>query len=210
MTIPIQKRKIYFYLISCVMVGMVGCYFFRTSILLGLGNHLIREEKIKEQLPLFILSGNAYDRGGKAFALFKNHQVRHFYCTGGNISNDLKAIGILKTESQVTVEYLQRLMVPDSFITNMASGTSTIEERDLILNYCIAHRLLAIAIVTSKFHTRRVYSIFKQKFSDHHIQVYMEGAKNSTFDESVWWHSEEGLIAFTVEYIKLGYYWLKY
>jgi hypothetical protein len=38
----------------------------------------------------------------------------------------------------------------------------------------------------------------------------MEGAKNSTFDESVWWHSEEGLIAFTVEYIKLGYYWLKY
>lgn len=205
-----RQQKKYLYFIAGILVIFVSCCFFRHSILLGLGNHLIREEKIREPLPLFILSGNAYDRGGKAFDLFKNHQVLHVYCTGSNISNDLKAIGILKTESQVTVEYLQRLMVPDSFITNMASGTSTMEERDLILNYCLAHHLTKIAIITSKFHTHRVYSIFHQKFLDQHIQVYIEGAKNSSFDESVWWHSEEGLIAFAVEYMKLGYYWLKY
>ena len=205
-----RQQKKYLYFIAGILVIFMSCYFFRESILLGLGNHLIREEKIREPQPVFILSGNAFDRGSKAFDLYKTHKALHLYCTGANISNDLKAIGILKTESQVTVEYLRHLLVPDSLITNIASGTSTIEERDLILNYCMAHHLSKIAIVTSKFHTRRVYSIFKQKFSDHHIQVSIEGAKNSSFDESVWWHSEEGLIAFVVEYIKLGYYWVKY
>jgi hypothetical protein len=40
--------------------------------------------------------------------------------------------------------------------------------------------------------------------------VLLHGAPASSFQESSWWTSEEGLIMLNNEYVKLAYYHIKY
>jgi len=204
-----QRKYLLWFGLSATLFLLI-LFLLRYSIFSALGHYLIHEEKIEHAIPIFVLSGNAYDRGNTAVEMYTSGKTRKIFCTGANISNDLKAEGILKTEAQVTKDFLVKRLVPDSLIVLIAEGTSTIEERDLILQYCLQHQMPEIGIVTSKFHTRRVHSIFKKQFSEKSIDVKIVAAKNSSFDEEHWWKSENGLIAFAVEFIKLFYYTLKY
>ena len=205
-----KPKKYLLWFGGSLVIFFILSFVFRNAIFSTLGNYLIHEEKIEHSIPLFVLSGNAYDRGNTAAELFKANKATKIFCTGANISNDLKAEGILKTEAQVTKDFLLKCQVPDSLMQLIPEGTSTMEERNLILSYCIQYHIREIGIVTSIFHTRRVNSIFKKSFSKQGIEVKIIGAKNSSFDEEHWWQSENGLIAFAVEYIKLFYYKLKY
>lgn len=205
-----KAKKYLLWFAICLAMLFILSFVFRYAIFAALGHYLVHEEKIEQAIPIFVLSGNAYDRGNTAASLFKANKATKIFCTGANISNDLKAEGVLKTEAQVTKDFLLKCQVPDSLMQLIPEGTSTMEERNLIHSYCIQYHIREIGIVTSKFHTRRVNSIFKKSFSKQGIKVKIVGAKNSTFDEEHWWQSENGLIAFAVEYIKLFYYKLKY
>jgi hypothetical protein len=55
-----------------------------------------------------------------------------------------------------------------------------------------------------------VNNVFRSLLEDAGIQVLIRGAPSSLYDESLWWESETGLIMVNNEYVKLGYYFLKY
>lgn len=157
-----------------------------------------------------VLSGGAFDRGNAAALLYKNGDIQQFVCTGKNQSPDLKAFGTDTLESDLTKLQMTKQGVPDSLIYLIKEGTSTLEESEAILTFCKNNSIKEIAIISSKFHTRRVHQVFTQKFKKDKIEVFIYGAPSSVYKELEWWQNEYGLIALNNEYIKQLYYLLKF
>lgn len=185
-------------------------FVFRKPLLRSIANFLICENISSESLPVFVLSGSAFDRGNKAFELYTSGKARTICCTGINQAGDLKAMNINISEGLVTMKHLANMGVADSLLTYIPLGTSTIEESEAIMDYCKQKRWKKITILSSRFHTRRIHFVFNQKFSDNGIEICICGAPSSSYNENNWWTNEDGLIAVNNEYIKLLYYMIKY
>jgi hypothetical protein len=65
-------------------------------------------------------------------------------------------------------------------------------------------------VVSSLFHTRRIHEFFRLRLYFQGVEMVLRGAPESSFDENLWWKREPGLLFVNSEYIKMGYYWLKY
>src|SRR6185295_11421396 len=99
--------------------------------------------------------------------------------------------------------------VPDSMVQVVSKGTSTLEESDVVLNFCLENNIHSCIVLSSAFHTRRVRSVFKKKLEEKNIKVIICGAPSTSFHDSSWWENEYGLLAVNNEYVKLVYYALK-
>jgi|TARA_B110000483_G_scaffold75626_3_gene94142 uncharacterized SAM-binding protein YcdF (DUF218 family) len=185
-------------------------YALRTNILEGFAGFLIVDNKFEQVEYAFVLSGNAFDRGNKAAELYHEGKVTTLVCTGANISNDIKSLGIDTLESDLTHLQLLKNGVPETQIIKFPVGTSTLEESDFILSYCQEKDILELVVISSKFHTRRIHQVFTNKFAEQGIDVFIAGAKSSRYIEEVWWENEYGLIALNNEYLKQIYYLIKY
>lgn len=184
-------------------------FLFRYAILRSIGNFLIVGEEPQKSEILFVLSGSPVDRGTEAVKIYNAGYVRKIICTGGNKPADLSALGLDYFESQLTKSEIIRSGVPDSVVQLISEGTSTREESDVVLNYCMQHNIRSCIVLSSAFHTRRVRGVFKKKFAKENISVTICAAPASGYREDAWWESEAGLISVNNEYVKLVYYILK-
>ena len=175
----------------------------------AVANYLICEDTPSKSQAIFILSGAPTERSLKASELYKNNLCKNLICTGETHPQDFAALGIDVTEAELTKMSLVHLNIPDSLVALLKEGTSTQEEANAILKYCIVKNLTAIAIISSKFHTRRIRNVFKEKFSEKGIEVKILGASAIGYNELEWWNNEYGLIALNNEYVKLLYYCIK-
>lgn len=209
MQISKMKRKIFiFFGVLMIILGLT--YLMRISILESFAKFLIVEDEFDKVEYAFVLSGNAYDRGIKAAELYHEGKVQTLVCTGANQSGDMKSLGVDTLESDLTELQLLKNGVPRKDIMKYAIGTSTKEEADFIMEFCIKFDLDEIVIVSSKFHTRRVYQVFDKAFAAKGVEVFIAGASSSGFKELEWWKSEYGLIAVNNEYLKQLYYLIHY
>ena len=197
-------------IIGLLFLTLVGCFIFRTAILRAFSNYLIVETNCDNMEYAFVLSGGAYDRGNEGASLYHEGKVKHIICIGENQSPDIMALGIDTLECDLTKLQLIHMGVPEVAISLIKEGTSTLEESEIILNFCMAKGLDSILIISSKFHTRRVHQVFTKKFSEEGIYVCIHGAPSSLYDEVNWWKSEYGLIALNNEYLKQCYYLINY
>lgn len=184
---------------------------FRQDVMRAAGSLLIVEDELQPADAIFVLSGNAFDRGMEAAKIFRGGHSFMIVCTGENIATDIKALGLLYTEGQITkIMVTSEAKVDSNYVVLLEKGTSTQEESDAILAYCQANQLKKIIVVSTKFHTRRVDNVFRDKFESAGIRVIIRGASHFRYDEDLWWENEYGLIDLNNEYIKMVYYWLKY
>ena len=204
-----MKRKRVIFLLASLAI-LILIYGLRANILKGFARFLIVENEFVQVEYAFVLSGNAFDRGNKAAELYHKGKVATFVCTGANISNDIKSLGLDTLESDLTHLQLLKNGVPETQIINFSKGTSTIEEADFILSYCLENGIIEVVVISSKFHTRRVYQVFRDKFAKQGIDVFIAGAASSRYIEEEWWENEYGLIALNNEYLKQLYYLMKY
>lgn len=159
---------------------------------------------------MFILSGGGYDRGNEAVKVFNTGYVSKIICTGGNAVTEFCVMDIDTLESDMTAANLRAHSVPDSCIVLIRNGTSTREEAQIILRYCLEHNFKKVIVLSSKLHTRRVNKVFRRKMEDAGIALLVHGAPSSRFDEMQWWKEEDGLITINNEWLKTFYYWWKY
>lgn len=185
-------------------------YLFRHEILLKLAQILIVEDSLKHANYTFVLSGSPYDRGSLAAQFFHQKATDTIVCTGKNIPHDFKAMGWEITESEIARNFIQLQKVPASNIIIIKEGTSTHEEANAILEFCEKRAIKKIIIVSTDFHTRRIQKVFKTKFAQKNIEIIIRAAPSSSYNSQAWWKSEYGLISLQNEYVKLGYYFLKY
>ena len=100
--------------------------------------------------------------------------------------------------------------VQNKFIEVIKIGTSTKEESDVISKYGKENQLSKVIVLSDKFHTNRIRSVFNKAFKNNSTQLLIHGSPSSQYDEDYWWKSEQGLIMVNNEYVKSLYYLIKY
>lgn len=204
-----MKRKLQS-ILTILFILLISLFAFKSLILKGLAKYLIVENEFTYIENAFVLSGGAFDRGNKAAELWNSNKINKIICTGANQSPDLKVLKFDTLESDLTKLQIIKNGVPEEQVSLLKLGTSTLEESEVILKYCIENNIDEIVLISSKFHTKRIQQVFKKKFKKENIQIYIVAAPNSVYNEMEWWENEYGLIALNNEYIKQLYYLFKY
>ena len=193
---------------GCCMLLLL-LFLFRVPLLRFVGNQLIDEDEVEKTPAVFVLSGDAWDRGNEAIKLYKQGFAEKIICTGENVPRLFLIAGIPYPESELTQLHLLANGIPARDIELLCKGTSTKEEADYILEYCKQRDIKKLAIISTRFHTRRIGNTFRKKFEEAGLELIICGAPSSAYDENEWWKSENGLIFVNNEYIKILYYWMK-
>ena len=203
-------RKRILIALSLFFLLVVITYIIRVPLLRAAGNALISEDMPAKPTVVFVLSGGAFDRANRAYEIYKQGKVTHIYCTGSNKCSDLKALGMDIMEGEITTRYLAKLGVPDSLVSFIPEGTSTLEEGECIRKFAEKNNVADLAVVSSRFHTSRVRWVLKKEFKSSKVKFQVIGAPSSEYKEDAWWKSENGLIAANNEWLKKFYYSFKY
>jgi len=201
-------KKILAFIFLCIMLIALGMTF-KAPILRSFSDFLMQQDPAEKADLMVVLSGDAFDRGNEGARLYKEGYASHIVCPGGNLEQLFLILGDTLYESDLCKRNIVRNGVADSLVTVLHYGTSTREEADTILGYCLEHHIKKIIVVTSLFHTRRAGSVYKKRFAAEGIKVLMRGAHAFDFDENLWWQSEYGLIGLNNEYMKTLYYLIK-
>ena len=205
----VKLRKYLILLAIPIIVGIL-LYLFRIQLLQFVGNFLIKEDTTVKVDAAYILSGNNLERSMEAAELWKMGYFPAVYPMGANINGNLEIIGQELADAQLIQLSLIQLGVAPEQITIIEEGTSTLEESEAILGNAKARGYKRIMIITSKFHTRRTRGVFRKKFEQAGINVFIKGANPIHYELDRWWEAEEGLIFVNNEYVKLLYYALMY
>ena len=202
-------KKWLWVLFACIGM-LILLWSFRISILKGLGNYLDDGDSPVAAQRIFVLGGGSYDRGFKAARLWHQGFAPKIICTGAYISGTVKSLDLTYTEAELSQMRIQSLDVDSSLVIALNIGTSTMEESEMILDYCLLNDWTKVIIVSDIFHTKRIRDVFETKFTKAGIETVIVGAPSSRYNEDEWWKEESGLIMVNNEYIKHLYYWWYY
>lgn len=203
-----SKRRIRRFSILLVILVLLGV--FHKQLLFSIGNFLIAEDPKAKTDALIVLGGSSYERGLEAQRLFEEGWSDQIICTGGNVPTVLAAIDTSLFEADITKSMLVKRGIPSNRISALTESTSTKEESEEVVAFCLENQLQHITVISSKFHTSRVKKVFNKAFEETAIQVNYRGAPSAQYDEAVWWKSEAGLIMVNNEYVKHLYYLIRY
>lgn len=202
------RKLLIFLTILILFIGLL--FIFRFPILQSAGDYLIEEDSLQKADAIFVLSGDPYDRGGQAKILFEKGYAPVIVATGENISHNLKALGIGYAESDLTKHFLVNNGIDSTVVIVVRKGTSTLQEAKVIIDYAKENFLDKVIVVSSSFHTKRIHKYFHPLFKKENIELIVQGAPSSVYEEKEWWTKEDGLIMVNNEYVKLIYYLIKY
>lgn len=210
-----QLRRIWKYVVLILTLAFfISIFIYRNSILGGIGDFLTEAESsavTPSNQTFFVLGGNGYERGKGAALLAQEFPSAQFICTGaGDTLNEMRAMGLNLTSAQLTRKCMIETGVDSLRVFELGEATSTFEESEEILTYCINHNLKEISVVSSDFHLRRMSMVFGDKFEERGILVHFFGTETKDFKAESWWTFEAGLITTFNEYIKIVYYVFKY
>lgn len=184
---------------------------FRAPILRGVGNFLIKEDKLAKSDAIFVLGGNIFDRSTHGVYLYQQHFADTIIPLGEVVEKILLTTNNPNPDAILSQNYMvNELNTPPSAVKPIIKGTSTKEEAEAILEYSIANKYKQIIVVSDQFHLRRISYTFKEAFQEEGIEVLLSGAPNSSYREDFWWKYEAGLIMVNNEFVKLLYYFVKY
>ena len=192
------------------IVLLLLLFAFRFQLLLGLGYFLIQVDEPQKTDVIYVLGGNSKDRGEKAAELYHSGYSKEIVCIGGNWHDVLQDYGIKTLESEVTQKVVINNSVPKKHTRLIKKSTSTIEEKEAIIEDITQRKYQSITIVSDKFHSRRIRNLFEDELNDLNVSLYIIGATNSRYSEDKWWEEERGMIMVNNEYMKALYYFLKY
>ena len=206
---PGRLRK-YWVIPAGIILTLLLLIIFKNSLLKGIGSYLVSTDELKPCQAIFVLGGGANARGSKAAEIWKAGLAPKVFCLGKPNTREWEMMGFKPTELNLTRPYVVNGGVPDSLAINITQGTSTHEERELILSMARKHQYQCVIVVTSELHTRRVRQHFQDRFDQAGVELILVGAKDTGYSYFDWWSREDGLIFVNNEYIKLLYYKLRH
>ena len=173
---------------------------------------LIVVAPIERADAIVILSGSStlLERAQKAANLYSQDRSKRVLLTSDNRQG-----GWSSAEQrnpffhEIAIRELKQSGVPEGNIELIGPAVdSTWNEAVAVTDFCKAHNLHSILIVTSSYHSRRALWTFRAL--DSGLQVGVEPAPTGmqTPDPWIWWLSKRGWDLVFVEYVKLIYYHL--
>jgi len=155
-----------------------------------LGRWLVVETPLREVDLVVTLGG---DRGRQAMAvkLLQQGLARQVLFTGADVQpHDYQCLG-----------------VPTGQVMALPVLASTTYEEAIAMRQIVqAHSISSVLIVTSSYHTRRVYWTFERVFRGTGVELLIASVPPRGFTMEAWWKSYMGRKSVLIEYMGLAYY----
>ncbi len=204
-----MKKKLLWAALACIVV-LFAVFFFRIPILRSVHDAIVYQDSLSKADIIVVLSGSTYDRANEAMNIYQAGWASKILCTGANIPLEMKALDLDLTEADLCRMRLKNHGIPSADIITLPLGTSTHEEAEAVLRYCLKHGIKSCIVVSTRFHTLRTKKVFKQLFAGHGINTTIRGSYSTNYDEQFWWKQEYGLITTVNEYCKMLVYGIRY
>lgn len=181
----------------------------------GAARGLLVRAEVERADALVVLSGAAAyeERVAEAARLFTEGRARLVLLTDDGVQG-----GWSEAEQrnprfvELAVTRLRRGGVSAEYIRVLAERpTNTYHEADAVRAYAAANGLRSLLVVTSAHHSRRALWTWRRVFRGSGVRVGLEPARGArTPGDWSWWLSVEGWRQVAGEYVKMGYYVVRY
>jgi uncharacterized SAM-binding protein YcdF (DUF218 family) len=181
-----------------LLVGGTALYLARAPLLGALGKWWVVNEAPMKADAIVVLSGDSVDatRVRRAVELFKQGWAPLILLSGPLIRPYL-------SEGVFMVQDAKGFGAPESALQIVASRfNSTMSEEDVILDYATGHHLYRLLVVTSDYHSRRVYAIYAAAAKKRGLEIRIISAPQYLMGARRWWENREALKGMLYEFIK--------
>jgi uncharacterized SAM-binding protein YcdF (DUF218 family) len=209
-----RAKLIFLIILALAIIQLIASH---QSILKALGEYLVFQQPAPQQADVIVIVANWEDtiirvRGGADLykgGLAKTIFVPRMEQMAG--LEEIKKLGISIPENRdLVITILQGLGVPaDAIETSAQEVTSTWDEAHEVSNLVEQKGYKSVLLVTSKYHSRRAYLIFKDALKEKATIISVPSPYDSS-DPETWWKRDKDAKKVIMEYQKLlVYYWRK-
>jgi len=194
------------------MLLLCAGYRFRASWLPLAARFLVTQDKLEPADLIYLLNGDPNLRPFRAAELY-HRALAPVVAIARAGDSPMVTLGLQANTTDMCIGVLTKLGVPSADIVQLKSPGgvgSTFDEAQMLRSYMRQHSLHTVIVVTSAFHTRRSGWIFRRVLRDTPAHVMMSPIEDRKYTVSNWWRKEDGQIAVNDEYVKLGWYMLRY
>lgn len=177
---------------------------------------LIVSHPIAKPEAVVVLSGAAtfIERTRYASQIFENGRTERILLTNDNLQSGWsEAQKRNPYYYERAVDELERLGVPRTNIEVIRHRVAdTHDEAVRLREYCTEKQIKSLLIITSAYHTRRAFAVFKDVFNGSGIVIGVEPVPTGmkTPSPMFWWLYPSGWLMVPTEYVKMIYYKLAY
>lgn len=161
---------------------------------------------------MLIMSGNIDTRPRYAADLYdQGYAYRVMLTREKNWEGELSPY--VKARNYYAEQQLKELGVPIEFLPSIhkdGNMSSMDEARDLAAFLKQNPELQHVILVTDAPHTYRTHYVFDKIFAANglgHVQLELAAAPNEVFDETDWYTTEQGILYYFTESLKMLVYW---
>lgn len=191
-------------LVSALALG----YAAREPLLVGAARILTVDDAEAPADYLVVLGGGAETRPFEAAALYRRGlapKVLVFEHKTDRITD----LGLAPTHDELYRKVLELEGVRSGAIQRVPGVVdSSWDEARALREYLASYPAKRLILVTSAEHTRRARWVFRKVLAQVPVDVQMAAARHLRFDETNWWKTDEGALAYLHEYLKLPVYWV--
>lgn len=186
----------------------LAAYALRAPILTGVARLLTVRDPVSRADLVLVLGGEVNTRPFHAAGLYRRGVAPRVVLVRERSGPAVRE-GLYPSRTDVAVRILRRGGVPAGAIVVLeppGGASSTREEARALREYLRSSGGRRVAVVTNAYHTRRARLAVRRATSDLRVEILMSPAPAWGFTESDWWRSEDGLLAYFGEFVKLAVY----
>ena len=191
--------------VSCLLF-----YVFRSTILSRYASFFSIHTATKGADAIVCLSGGKMTRVPECIRLWHHGYSRILMVTDEKPRNsEFQELEMSNLRFAQEVTLKMKLKARWQVLPSTTGGaTSTFDEAEDLLAFAKQRGWERVIIVTDEFHTRRANLAFRKVFKGSSIVIEVAGAPNEIFNEYNWWKTDQGILCYFSELIKLPFYWL--
>ncbi len=205
---PPSRRRVWTRRLIVALAVFALAYVVRLPALAALGGWLNVSEPPRVADYVLVLGGDRQTRPFAAAALYRAGLARNVLLPTAGLADEED--DLVPPEHEIARRVLRRGGVPeDAVIVLPGVVHSTFDEARALAHFLDERPNGSVTVLTSDYHTRRTRWIFRRVVGER-PSVHFAGVPPDGYGAGNWWRSEDGFRAYCFEYLKFGYYRLRY
>jgi uncharacterized SAM-binding protein YcdF (DUF218 family) len=203
------RRKFYWLF---VFVLMLLIFLFK-PVAIEIGDFIIDNSVVQPYSTAVVLAGDWEERLLELYDRYKSGEITEFLFTSEEKTEARLRLerlsGALPTRVERSVDVLRKAGVSNENITIIPGYvSSTRDEAIYIGNNMRENSIKGIAVITSKYHSRRACWVMRKMNPD--LKFSCIASKYDKYDPKVWWRDRRSIMKVVTEYVKWTGYQLEF